>query len=114
MTLNSAEHSTAERQRKRTRADGRREYRAAGGRTYRKVRVKVRILDVPDEVDPTSGEHLRLATSDTPVERDRYFRVWREGGRWKCRCAANGALGSCYHVGYLRALEAGDLDEADA
>src|SRR5688500_17480658 len=93
MTLSASEHAAMAVQTTRARASRARERRASGGLVYRKVPIVVTIIDVPDEHDPTTGEHLRLATSDSPNEAGRFFRVWREGGRWHCRCAAFQALG---------------------
>ena len=104
MSLTAAENRAILNATRAARADRARERRAAGGPVYRKVAVTVSIIDVPDQRDPLTGEHLHLATSDAANEAGRWFRVWLERGRWKCRCSAFLALGGCHHVGYLSAV----------
>lgn len=106
MPLTAAEHRSIQAATKAARADRARDRRASGGLVYRKVPVHVTLLDVPGMLDPLTGEQLRLATSDAANEAGRFFRIWRDGERWKCRCGAFLALGGCHHVGHMKALEA--------
>lgn len=104
MALTAAENRAILAATKAARADAARNRRASGGLVYRKVAVNVTVIELPDQLDPLTGERLRLATSDASNERGRYFRVWLEGGRWKCRCGAFLALNGCHHVGFLNSL----------
>ena len=99
--LDSAPHQAISRQTKSARNAAGRERRGTGGLVYRKVPVVVSIIETTD----ADGGPLLLATSDAPNEAGRYFRVWRQGGRWKCRCSTHLALNGCHHVGHLAAQD---------
>ena len=110
--LSRKEHQATHRQAKRDRANGQREYRAAGGLVYTKHRPVVRVLTLQDERDPDSGEAMTVATSNASNEVGRFFRIWRgEGGRWRCGCACFSAIAACVHTGYLLRLDEGEGDD---